>query len=291
VITLPLLHIAGYEWLDWEFHFDVILLCLAMLAGYLYAVLYLRPLVSDAGRVRRSQALLFSAGVLTIYAASGSPLHGLADDYLAAAHMTQHLLLTMVAAPLLLAGIPGWMWQTLLRPSWALALGRRITHPVMTIAVFNTALLMFHLPETIELQVQHWWFHLGAHIALVAAGLALWWPVLSQMPELPRLPYPLQMGYLFVQSLLPAVMASFVTFSDVVVYSNYEEAPRIWGISPIEDQQIGGGIMKVGGSLILWAFIGAAFFKWFAQEEAEERGPRWGDVEAELDDMGLTAHR
>ncbi|MEX0800547.1 MAG: cytochrome c oxidase assembly protein [Dehalococcoidia bacterium] len=288
---LPLLHILGYQWLDWNFHLDVILLCLVMEAVYLYVVLYLRPVLSDAGRVRRTQALLFSLGVLTIYAASGSPLHDLADHYLMAAHMTQHLLLTMVAAPLLVAGTPGWMWQALLRQPGMMAVGRRITHPVMAIAIFNTALLMFHLPETIELQVEYWWFHLGAHIALVCAGLVLWWPILSQSPELPRVSYPLQMGYLFAQSLLPSVMASFVTFADSVVYSSYADAPRIWGISPIADQQIGGGIMKVGGSLILWAFIGVAFFKWFAQEEAEARGLPWGEVQAELDEMGLTARR
>ena len=130
-----------------------------------------------------------------------------------------------------------------------------------------------------------------AHTSLVVAGLVMWWPVLSSVPELPRLAYPLQMGYLFLQSLVPAVMASFITFSDRVVYQAYAEAPRIWGISPIADQQIAGGIMKLLGTVILWSFITVVFFKWYEREEAEARGPRWPEVEEELYDLGLTTKR
>ncbi len=158
----------------------------------------------------------------------------------------------------------------------------------MALAVFNTVLLMTHLPETVDLQVRNDWFHLFVHVLLVVSGLIMWWPILSTVPELPRLSYPAQMGYLFLQSLLPSVMAAFVTFSEGVVYEAYAEAPRIWGISPITDQQIGGGIMKVLGSIILWYFIAVAFFKWYAKEEAEARGPRWAEVEEEMQTLGLT---
>ena len=116
----------------------------------------------------------------------------------------------------------------------------------------------------------------------------MWWPILSAVPELPRLSYPLQMAYLFLQSLLPAVLASFITFSDGVVYRFYGEAPRIWGLSPVDDQQIAGGLMKLVGSLILWGFIAVAFFRWYQREEREARDPRWPEVEAELDRLGLS---
>ena len=75
---MPLLHIAGYEWLDWNAHLEVVALCVLLEAAYLYAVTYLRPQLSDAGRVKRSQIALFTLGVLTLYAATGSPLHDLA---------------------------------------------------------------------------------------------------------------------------------------------------------------------------------------------------------------------
>jgi putative membrane protein len=288
---LAFLHIGGYRWLDWDVQPDVILLCLALIAGYVYAITWLRPRISDAGRVKRSQVVYFSLGVLTIYAASGSPLHDLADVYLASAHMLQHVLLTLVAAPLLLAGVPGWVWQALLRLRGVMPVARVLTHGLMALAVFNAVMLLVHLPSAVDLQLREWSFHIFVHTTLVGAGLVLWWPILSNVPELPRLSYPVQMGYLFLQSLVPAVMASFVTFSDRLVYPAYAEAPRIWGISPMDDQQIAGGIMKLLGSLIIWSFIAVVFFRWFEREEAEARGPRWPEVEDELHDLGLTAKR
>ncbi len=272
------LHIGGYEWLDWSFRPDVILLCILLLGAYYYAVTRLRPRTADAGPVNRSQVFYYSLGVLTIYAAAGSPLHGLADEYLASAHMLQHVLLTLVAAPLLLAGIPAWVWQALLRLRGVLPVARLLTNGLMALAVFNAVMLLIHLPSAVDLQLREWWFHLFAHSSLLVAGLVRWWPVLSTVPELPRLAYPVQMGYLFLQSLVPAVMASFITFSDRAVYQAYVEAPRIWGISPLADQQIAGGIMKLMGTIILWSFITVAFFKWYEREEGEARGPRWQEA-------------
>lgn len=288
---MALLHIGGYEWLDWSLHLDVVALCIWLAGAYLYVVTSLRTRLSDAGRVKRSQAALFLSGVLVIYVASGSPLHDLADRYWLSAHMLQHVLLTLVAAPLLLAGIPSWFWQALLRVRGAMPVARVLTHGVTALAVFNLVLLFFHLPSILDLQLREWWFHLFAHAALLAAGLIMWWPVLSTVPELPRLSEPFQMGYLFLQSLLPSVMASFVTFADSVVYDAYATAPRIWGISPIEDQQIAGGMMKLLGSIILWSFIAVVFFRWYERETAKAQEPQWHEVESELDRLGLTPKR
>ena len=282
---MPLLDIAGYEWLDWDVHLDVVVLCVLLEVGYLYAVTYLRPQLSDAGRVKRSQVALFTLGVLTLYAATGSPLHSLAENYLLTAHMLQHLLLTLVAAPLLLAGVPGWLWQAILRAPGAMPVARVLTRPVMAFAVFNAALLLFHLPPTIDLQLRVHGFHFFAHAGLAAAGLVMWWPILSPLKELPRLAEPLQIGYLFLQSLLPAVMASFVTFSETVVYSFYEEAPRIWNLTAVDDQQIAGGSMKLIGTLILWSYMTVVFFRWYARVEAEEKEP--DDVGPERRELGL----
>lgn len=289
----PLLHVSAGDshWLDWALDLDVLALCVALGYGYFVIVTWLRPRISDAGRVRRSQAALFWAGVLALYLTAGGPLHVLADDYLVSAHMLQHTLLMMVVAPLLLAGTPGWFWMTLVRRLHAMAVARLLTRPLVALVAFNAVLLLTHLPSAIDLQVREAWFHFLVHAAQLAAGVLLWWPILSQTPELPRASYPVQMGYLFLQSLLPAVLASFVTFAGSAVYPVYAEAPRLWGISPVTDQQIGGGLMKVLGSLILWSFMGVSFYRWYQQEQAEEGEPRWSDVQRELDTLGLAGPR
>jgi putative membrane protein len=288
--VLPLLHIGvgGPTWVDWTFHIDAILLVIALEWGYLYAIHDLRPTISDAGRVRRSQQLYFHAGVATLFVAGGSPLHDLGEQYWLSAHMTQHLLLTLVAPPLLIAGIPGWLWAWPLRNRRVFAVAHLLTRPLLAFAIFNAVQLLTHLPPAVDLSLHVGAFHFFVHAMLVVTALLMWWPILSPVPELPRLSYPGQMAYLFLQSLLPSVIVAFITFSDHVVYGFYADAPRLLGLSAITDQQTAGGIMKLGGSLILWSFIGVAFFKWYQHEQAQQVEPSWPEVERELEELGLT---
>lgn len=289
MITLPLLHagVGGPDWLDWSVHWDTIALCLALSYGYYYAATRLRPRVSDAARIKRSQVVLFSLGVLALYVGGGTAIHDLGEEYLFTAHIMQHLLYTLVAPPLLIAGTPAWLWKWLLSPRPIMAVARVLTKPVIAFAFFNTILLFTHLPPILDLTLRVGAVHFTFHVLFVVSAMIMWWPILSPLRELPRLAPPLQMAYLFMQSLLPAIIASFVTFADTAVYSFYEEAPEIWGISPVADQQIAGGLMKLVGSFILWSFMTVVFFKWYARETAAEKEPRWEDVESELQELGL----
>jgi len=288
-IMLTLLHVGvgGPRWLDWSIHLDTIALIIVMAEAYRYAVVTLRPRVSDAGRVKRSQVALFAGGLLALLLAGGSPLHNIGEQYWLSAHMLQHLVFTLVAAPLLVAGTPAWLWRYLLCSPRVLPATRFLTRPLLAFGVFNALLLVTHLPGPVDLALQNGAFHFLVHAALVLSAMLMWWPVLSPLNELPRLSPPLQMSYLFVQSLLPSVMASFVTFADRPVYPFYRNAPRLWDVSAIADQQIAGGLMKLLGSIILWSFMAAVFFKWYDQEQADSQEPRWHDVEAELEEMGL----
>ena len=281
-------NIGGVDWLDWHVHPDVLLLCAVLIVGYSYAVRFLRPRMSDAGRVRRSQVVCWLTGVFVILVATGTPIHDLSEHYLLSVHMFQHLLLTLVAPPLLLAGVPGWLWQAMLGGRRVLPIARFVLHPLVTFGVFNLLIVITHLPPVVDLALREHWFHFVAHAALVASALMMWWPIIVDIAELPRLAYPFQMAYLFLQSLLPAVIAAFVTFARTPVYEFYAQAPRIWGLSAVEDQQIAGGLMKVSGSLILWSFIAVAFFRWYAREEAESQSIPWGEVEGELQELGIS---
>src|SRR3989442_13357066 len=107
-------NIGGVEWLDWHLHPDVVLLCVTLLGAYFYAINVLRPRLSDAGRVKHSQIALYLCGVLVIFIATGTPIHDLSEQYLLSVHMVQHLLLTLVAPPLLIAGVPSWLWRAML---------------------------------------------------------------------------------------------------------------------------------------------------------------------------------
>lgn len=286
---LPLLHVAsGPYHFQWSIHPDVVLLCLFVEAAYLYTVTQLRDAISDAGRVRRSQVVMFSSGVLMIYLAAGTPMHDISEQYLLSMHMVQHTVFTVVAAPLLLAGVPVWVWQALLRQRGVMPVARILVHPVVAFGLFNAVMVLTHLPVAVNYSLNHHWFHFTVHATLVATALVMWWPILSEVPELPHISAPLQMAYLFLQSIVPTVIAAFVSFADTPVYSFYEAAPRMWSLTATEDQQLGGGLMKLIGSLIYWGLIAYVFFQWYNREQAAEREPQWDDVAEELAEMGLT---
>jgi putative membrane protein len=140
-----------------------------------------------------------------------------------------------------------------------------------------------HWPALVDLALRYELVHLAVHIVLVGTALAMWWPVVAPLPEFPRLSDPGKMIYLFGQSILPTVPASFLTFADGPIYEFYANAPRLWGVSVVGDQQVAGLIMKIGGGLLLWSVIAVLFFKWSAKEEKQSSEElAWEDFEAEL---------
>src|SRR2546427_3539397 len=135
-------NIGGVEWLDWHLHPDVVLLCVTLFGAYFYAINGLRPRLSDAGRVKHSQVVLYLCGVLAIFVATGTPIHDLSEQYLLSVHMVQHLLLTLVAPPLLIAGVPSWLWRAMARGKHVLPGAPIVLHPPGTFGGLNFFILV-----------------------------------------------------------------------------------------------------------------------------------------------------
>jgi putative membrane protein len=197
------------------------------------------------------------------------PVHDLAEGYLYSAHMVQHMVFTLLAAPLLIAGTPAWMWRAVLSPRPVFVTFRFLTRPVVALIAFNGLLLFTHWPEVVEASVGSELTHFTLHVLLFGSAIVVWWPIMSPLVELPALTPPAQMMYLFMQSLAPTIPASFLTFGHTLLYPVYGTFPRIWGISALNDQLIAGLLMKIVGGLILWVFIATIFFRWHAREERD----------------------
>jgi putative membrane protein len=204
----------------------------------------------------------FYAALATIFFSLNGWLHDLSDWYLFSAHMVQHLLLTLLMPPLLLAGIPGWMLRPLLKQPLIGGLARVLTRPKVCFATFNIVVALWHVPIFYNAAVESHAIHIVQHLMFMASAVMLWWPVLSQLPELPRLSYPMQMLYLFLTTLPMSVVAVFITYSQNLLYPGYSAAPRILGVTPMQDQLIGGLIMWIPGGLIFFAVISVIFFRW-----------------------------
>jgi putative membrane protein len=255
----------------WHPHPDVWLLIAVLAGGYVWAVRRVGPrVVNPVERVvTRRQIAAYSAGIVALLVAADWPVHDLAEGYLYSVHMVQHLLFSLVAAPLLLVGTPAWLLRWLLRPAPVLRAVRFLTRPLIALVCFNVVIAVSHIPSVVALVARSEPAHFVAHALLFLTALQMWTPVLSRLLELPSLSHPGKMLYLFLQSLVPTVPASFLTFGHTVLYHSYERAPRIFGISALDDQLVAGLLMKLGGGFLLWGVIGWYFFKWAAMEERE----------------------
>ncbi len=275
---------AAVPFPHWHPHVDVWALIGAFAVLYALAVRRERARRPGEQVVSRFQLGCFAAGLGVMWLASDWPMHDVAEGYLYSAHMVQHLLLTLVVALLLLGGIPAWMARTLVGRGRLLRVVRSLSRPVFGLIQFNLVLVLSHWPVVVEATVRYHPLHFVAHAVLLASAVLMWMPVASPLPEIRRIKPPAQMLYLFLQTIVPTVPASFLTFNDRPLYAIYAELPRLWGISALTDQQSAGLIMKIAGGLFLWGVISVIFFRWY---EAEERRTKdgvllWDDVEHEL---------
>lgn len=211
----------------------------------------------------------FGSAVFLLVVALVSPIDVLSSN-LFSIHMVQHMLLIYAIPPLLLLGTPGWLLRPALSIPYAKTVLRFITSAVPATVIFNGILVVWHLPTMWDFALLSPTVHALEHVCFLGAGLIVWWPIYSPLPEVPRLPYAAQMLFLFVQSLVPAIIGAFITFSSVVIYPVYLETPKLLGLSPLVDQQIAGLLMKVLGTLFIWVLLTIKFFQWFSHEEHED---------------------
>jgi putative membrane protein len=256
-----------WSWLytrwDWE---PSILIGLAAL-GIAYWLLISGRLTSPSGNPKvahatTSQVAAFVASEVILALALLSPIDSFGDEYLFSAHMIQHLLLASVWPPLLLLGIPRLYVQ---RFGKLRLTGRMLVPLPLAIAVlllFNVDMSIWHIPWLYDLTLQNENVHLLEHLSFMGLGLLSWIPILSPISSL-RLTYPLQALYLFVGMFPTMGLGIFFTFLNEALYSPYVAAPRVWGISPVTDQQLGGLIMWLPGMVPYISGLLAVFFAWF----------------------------
>lgn len=250
-------------WTGWSVHWSTVIGIAALAALYLWRARHAPAPDTPTGL----EKLSFFAGLLVMFCTLNGPLHDLSDYYLFSAHMVQHLVLTLVLPPLLIAGTPGWMLRPLIRPRAVRAVARVVLRPVMCFVIFNVVFTAWHIPYFYNAAMANHNIHIVEHLMFMAAAVIMWWPFLSPLPELPRLAYPGQMLYCFLMTIPMSVVAIYIAMADHVLYPAYAAAPRIWGLTPIADQQLGGLIMWIPGGIIFYGIMTVIFFKWAARGE------------------------
>jgi putative membrane protein len=249
-----------------------ILIGMALFVGaYLGAIGPWRRRFRSSQPVKPAQAAWFLLGAFIIFFALVSPLDDLGDEYLFSAHMVQHVLVALIAPPLLLLGTPGWLLRPLLRYPAVAYVTRFLTMPLVGFVSFNVIFMIWHVPVLYEATLHSESIHILEHLLFMATGVLNWWPIVSPLPEMPRLPPLAQIVYLFLDGVPMTVLSGLIVFSSSVLYPTYAAAPRIIDLSAMADQQIAGLIMWMPGGMIYLVALSLVFFTWLSREERAEQ--------------------
>jgi len=236
---------------SWAWEPSVLIGLLATSVGYAVLVGPLRRRHHSGEPVPVGRQLCFYAGVLSVFVAMVSPLDTIGDEQLFSAHMAQHMLLTFVAPPLWLLGLPAWMPGLLARRDRLARVGVRLTRPAVAFVIFNGTMWAWHVPFAYDAALRSEPLHIVEHLTFMATAVIGWWPVIQSWPAADDDPRPWRILYLFLSTFPCTALAAVITLSPRQLYTFYANAPLQLGVSPMLDQQVGGLLMWLPADMIL----------------------------------------
>jgi cytochrome c oxidase assembly factor CtaG len=223
-------------------------------------------------------AVAFGVGLLVLLIAADGPPDVLAESSFSA-HMVQHILLQLVAAPLLLLGAlvtlllradPRWLPRRKLARVLRSRTARAITHPLVAFPVFAVVLVGSHLTTIYNLALEHAWVHQLEHAAYLLTALMFWWPVIGADPSVRRPSHPVRLLYLSLIMPVMAFLGVAIASSGRVLYPYYAAHLPPWGASALADQHLAGVLMWESGVLAITPALGVVLLGWLNQDAHEQ---------------------
>jgi putative membrane protein len=257
----------------------------------MYALGYRRIARRSHGDSRLgTRGALFAAGYAALVIALVSPLHAVGEQAFAV-HMVQHLLLTLVAAPLLLLAnsMPVLLWAFPVHERSFLGrlVGRRgplrsglrtLTHPLIAWSLFVVTQWLWHVPAGYQWALENRWAHYFEHLSFFVTAVLFWWPVIGSPPLPSPLSFPARLAYTFLAWLPNSVLGAGITLARNPLYPFYVSSSHSTGIDPTLDQQLAGLIMWVPGDVLFASILMLLFVAYLRDEER-----RAARIDRELD--------
>jgi cytochrome c oxidase assembly factor CtaG len=213
---------------------------------------------------------LFGLGLLVFLLAVVSPLDWLGEERLFSFHMLQHVLLGDIAALCVVAGLTGPLLRPILQFG-AVERLRFLAHPLVALPLWAVNLFAWHLPGAYEAALGSSGVHALQHLCFFTFGALMWAPVVEVLPGPMWFGTGWKLGYIVVVRLLETLLGNVFLWTGTVVYGTYEHAPRLWGLSPLADQGIAGGVMMIEGSLVTIGALAWLFLKLAAEGELRQQ--------------------
>ncbi|MFC4077697.1 cytochrome c oxidase assembly protein [Salinithrix halophila] len=252
----------------WNLGLNLVVVALGVV--YLAATGPWRPM--SLKTVTTGQKMLFLTGLALFYISLGSPM-ALIGHELFSVHMLQQSILYLMMPPLLIRGIPDWMWRRGMKVQWLerfFALGQR---PLLSLLLFNGLFSLYHVPQIFDALMGDELLHLLSHMVLILTASLMWWPVVTPLQERTVLSPLRKIAYIAAAGVLLTPACALIIFADHLLFASYSGGDPLFPIlSPRDDQQLGGVIMKVLQEIIYASALAHVFFQWVREErEKEER--------------------
>ena len=245
-----------------SFSFEPLFLVLSAAAVYGYV-----RLARTVERPSGLRATLFGLGVALVAVPLNSPLETIAIHYLLLMHLLQNVMIADWAPPLLVLGLTPAM-----RAAIAQRGGRPLavsTRPRFVLPFWLAVWYGVHLPAFYDYALRHTWLLNLEHALLLGAGLLFWWPVFSELPQ--QLSSAVKLVYLGAAFVGSAFLSLALIFSANAFYGFYEAAPRLWGLSPEKDQNLGGILMNGEQLIVFFAVLSYFLLRLLSEEEEAQR--------------------
>lgn len=269
------------------------LLLLAVLVLYLLITGPLKHRVGGSEPTSWKKKVLFTLGIILLYVALGSPLDLLAHMSFSA-HMLSMATAYIAAPPLLLLGIPNWLYLNMGKLSFMSKLSV-FSRPIFTTILFNGLFSLYHLPIVHDYVMTNYPVHTAYFIILLITALLMWWPIINPLPDTSNLSDLKKIAYIFINGVLLTPACVMIIFANHAMFETYTD-PELWAIAmgyclpagseallanipgpevfmtydPRADQQLGGVLMKLCQELIYGATLLYIFFNWYRKENTDE---------------------
>lgn len=213
----------------------------------------------------------FMAGLLLLYISKGSPLAFYGHHYSFSLHMVQQSIDYFMMAPLLLYGLPDQFFVSILRHRVRGAIIDFFTRPLLSVVLFNMLFSLYHVPLIFDQMSNSLFIHVVYHLILQLTAFAMWWPILVPSVKRKAMTHMLKIGYMFANGVLLTPACALIIFADHLLYESYQGTlPFINLLTPLEDQQLGGVLMKLIQEVVYGSVIGIVFYQWYRAENPAE---------------------
>lgn len=214
----------------------------------------------------KKRAGFFALGVMILIMAVATPIDHIGETYLFSVHMLQHVILMFCLPPFLILGTPPWLADFLFRTEGLGRVLKWFVRPVPAAFMFNACLIFWHFPAFYELALRDPLIHLLEHATFVMVSIAMYWVLMGQDGTVKPLHNGLKLLYVLGVSIGQIPLFGVLTFASEVLYPTYAKAPRIYDLSPLADQVLGGVIMKLVAAVFMFTGLVVYFYRWYLSE-------------------------